>query len=289
MSGIQNKNLIFYSLHPNDQLSRMCLSQLDKMPELSSQFIRICVHHPQSLSQPNPAIPNLPPKVQECRKRGLIPILGIAGFNDAIFAQDALSWIKGSSLGKESVTPSNIDGAGITDNCSTIEQASRPQNSLFDTNYNLGFSNAKGEFNKGYANIDEASSNRIVTYDESNCKKDASRQISQRLEQLKFNRDVEAPQAPQRAGGYNMPNQGGYGMPNQGMPQMPQMPGMGGRGMPGGMPGGGRGMPGGGRGMPGMPQMPQMPRQGMPGMPQMGGMSQGPMMGGRQSSRAMYR
>jgi hypothetical protein len=245
-------------MHPNDKLSSMCLAELDKMPELSKQFIRICIHHPNDFNLP-PLI-NLPSKVDMCKNKGLIPILAIAGFKEAVFANSALSWIKESALKMdEGIAPSNIHGGGVADNCSSIGQASQGGNSLFDTDYNIGFSSAKGEFNKGYANIDEAASNRIVTYDESNGKKAASNEISQRLEELKFNRDVDMPKAQPRIGD----SMGGMGQQNQGMPSMPSMPM--------------RGM----QGMQGMPMMPmqgqQMQGQQMQGQQMQGGMQQGMM------------
>lgn len=275
MSGFQNKNLIFYSMHPNDQLSKMCLAELDKMPELKKQFIPICIHHPRDISRP--PLVQLPHQVDQCKQKGLIPILAIAGFKEAIFATSALSWIKESALKlDEGIAPSNIHGGGVADNCSSISQASLSGNSLFDTDYNIGFSSAKGEFNKGYANIDEAAESRIVTYDEVNDRKAASSEISQRLEQLKFNRDVDMPNAPMRVGGNNplpmMPG-GMQGGGQRGMPQIPQMPQMPGYGQPQQqMPGYGQPQPQmqmPGYGQPQMPQMPQMPGGGyIPSQPQ---------------------
>jgi hypothetical protein len=227
MSGFQNKNLIFYSMHPNDKLSRMCLLELDKLPELNKQFIRICIHHPQDIKKP--PIINLPPKVDHCKNHGLIPILAIAGFREAITANSALSWIKESALKMDAgIAASNIHGGGVADNCSSITQASQSGNALFDTDYNIGFSDAKGEFNKGYANIDEAVKSRIMTYDEVNDKKAASGQIAQRLENMKFSRDIDVPKA-MVGGGMGIPNNGNMSMPDrqqQGMSGMPGMPGM---------------------------------------------------------------
>lgn len=253
------------------------MAELDKMPRLKEQFIPICIHHPQNLQAP-PLI-RLPMQIQECKKQGLIPILAIAGFKELIFAQSALSWIQESALKfEEGVTPSNIHGSGMADNCSTISQASRQHNSLFDTDYNLGFSSAKGEFAKGYSNIDEAVENRIITYDNKDSRKDASNKIAQRLEQMKFNRDIDVPKVPPRVGGLGNAGMMGGGVP-QGLPQMPQMPQH--QGMPHiphapsrmSMPArGGGGMPQmpQQRGMHGsMPQMPRMPRGGMPQMPRM--------------------
>jgi hypothetical protein len=244
MSGIQNKNLLFYSLHPNDALSKQCLEHLDKFPVLNKQFIRICIHDPRDFNRPPQNI-RLPRVVEQCKQRGLIPILAIAGLTEPVFAQAAISWMKESSLNsKADLMASNIHGSGIADSCCTIEQASQSGNSLFDTDYNIGFSNGRGEFNKGYSSIEESCDNRIVTYDDGNDKRSASSEIAKRMEQLKFSREQDMPgqrvpqisQMPQMAGG------GGGGM--MGMPQMPQMPQM---------PGGGM------MGIPQMPQMPQMP------------------------------
>ena len=272
MSGIQNKNLIFYSLHPNDKLSKLCLEELDKMPEFKKQFIPICIHDPRDVNRP-PTI-RLPQKVEDCKRKGLIPILAIAGFKEAIFATSALSWIKESALKTgDALLGSNIHGGGVADNCSLISQAGESGNSLFDTDYNIGFSTAKGEFNKNYANIDEAAESKIVTYDESSDKNNASSEISQRLEQLKFNRDQDMPNQRQMPQMPQMPRQ----MNNQQMPnmnqQMPQMP-------VGQMPN---------RDMPPMGQMPNRD------MPPMGQMMQGmssrdmpPMPNGMPSSNASY-
>jgi hypothetical protein len=300
MSGIQNKNLIFYSLHPNDKLSKLCLEELDKMPEFKKQFIPICIHDPRDVNRP-PTI-RLPQKVEDCKRKGLIPILAIAGFKEAIFATSALSWIKESALKTgDALLGSNIHGGGVADNCSLISQAGESGNSLFDTDYNIGFSTAKGEFNKNYANIDEAAESKIVTYDESSDKNNASSEISQRLEQLKFNRDQDMPnqrqmpQMPRQMNNQQMPRQmNNQQMPNmnQQMPQMPmgQMPN---RDMPpmGQMPN--RDMPPMGQ-MPNrdMPPMGQMPNRDMPPMGQMmQGMSSRdmpPMPNGMPSSNASY-
>ena len=264
MSGTHNKNLLFYSLYPNDKISRQCLAELEKLPELKKQFVKFCVHDPRNINGPAPI--KLPKIVYDCMERGLVPIIAAAGFNQPIHADSALSWIKQSALNKSGIMPSNIHGQGGADNCSTIEQASRSGNSLFDTDYNIGFSSGQGEFNKGYASIDEAVENRIVTYDEANDKNQASQEIQQRLEQLKFNRDTEVPRQQQRIGGVGnggqmpqMPMQQGgmQQMPmqqqQQGMPQMPMQQG-------------------------GMPQMPMQQQGGMPQMPmQQRGMPQMPM------------
>ena len=270
MSGTRNKNLLFFSLHPNDHISRECLKELSKLPELSNQVVKICIHDPKDFRKP-PTV-RLPKIVNQCKERGLIPLIAVAGFNEPVFAQQALSWIKQSALKKSGVMPSNIHGSGASDNCSTIDQASMSGNTLFDTDYNIGFGSGKGEFSKNYASIDESCENRIVTYDEFNDKGKAAEEIKQRLDQLKFNRDADTPNI-RRIGGIDAGGGGGGNMPM--MPPMPPMPGGGMQMQQGGMPMMPQ-MSGRGGGMPMMPQMqmpqprqPQQPQHGMPMMPQM--------------------
>lgn len=279
-----NKNLIFYSNYPGDNNSQLCLDALNKCPSLNKQFIRICIHDPRDPSRPPPI--NLPPRVFECKRRGLMPILAISGFNEPIFANDALSWIQNTSLSqKEDVIGSNIHGQGTADNCCTISQTAQGGNELFETDYNIGFSSGDGEFGKMYSSINEAASSRIVTFD--NDSKDKTRdedEIQRRLDQLRFDREADVPRTMARVGGIAPPGQmqsGGGGMPM--MPMMPPLQGQqgmhGGRGMMPMMPqhqgqgqGYGYGYPmqmqgGRGHGMPMMPQQGHGQGRGMPMMP----------------------
>jgi hypothetical protein len=272
MSGTHNKNLLFYSLYPNDQISRQCLMELEKLPQLKKQFIMLCIHDVRNIKKP-PAI-NLPKIVYKYKEKGLIPFIAVAGFDKPVLAGAALSWIKETALKKSDIMPSNIHGQGVSDNCSTIEQAGMMGNTLFDTDYNIGFGSGKGEFSKKYASIDEACESTIVTYDDINDRKTAADEIKNRLEKLKFSRETEVPRAIQRIGGTGsmdgqLPMMGGQPQGSRAM-----MPQMGGRGQPPMM------MPQmGSRGQPPM-MMPQMGSRGQPPMmmPQMGGRGQPPMM-----------
>jgi hypothetical protein len=223
MSGIQNKNVLFYSTYPNDIISKLCLEELEKTPELNKQFIKVCIHHPQDYTKP-PLI-NLPQRIMQFRER--VPVLAASGFNELIHSQSALSWIKETALKHKDIMPSNIHGGGCADNACTIEEAAKGGNTLFDTDYNIGFSAGSGEFSKLYANIDEASQNRIVTYDEMNDKKHASADISRKLEDLKFAREIGMPKPQPRAGNGDMTEYGNqplYSNQPGMMPMMPPMP-----------------------------------------------------------------
>ena len=264
-NGILNKSIIFYSRFPHDNMSRECLMELEKTPALNKQFVKICVHHPQDTSRP-PEV-NLPQIVKKLVGSGKIPILAVSGMKYPIFAQYAISWLQDNALKQQNGGLSSISiGGNDTDDCSTVEQTELMSSLFINPEYNLGFTDAKGETGKDYANIDEACQLQIQTYNDVSEKGAAATEAQKKLEQIKNARNNDIPPPIRRIGG----------MPTEGMPMMPMMPNMGGNGMQ--MP---RGMP-----MQGGMQMPmQMPMQGgmQMQMPMQGGMQmQMPMQGGMQ-------
>jgi len=256
MSGLQNKNIIFYSNYPNDKFSQLCLEEINSNEALNKQFIRVCVHHPQNFNMNPPhRLPNI---ILQLRDSGRIPVLAISGFTKPILGAEALTWLQDNALKclNGGLDACNIGSGGIADDCSTIAQTEMSGSEFFNTQYNMGFSDGRGETGKGYANIDESVENRIMTYDDQSDKKRASHETEARLSAIKAQRNMETPQPMNRVGGMpQIPGGGGSGMPMQngmnGMPQMPMQGGM--NGMPQ-MPMG-RGML-----MNGMPQMPLMRR-----------------------------
>ena len=262
-----NKNIIFYSNFPHDKLSQMCLAEIERNADLSRQFLRICVHHPRNPNMP-PTV-NLPRIVVQLLDR--VPIIAISGFTKPIFAYEALKWLQSNQLKGENtdIRAGCIQGTAIADNCATVEQAGTVGSEFFNTEYNMSFTDGKGEFNKVYSNLED--NNRIITYDDVSDKKKASAAAQQNFERIKQQRDIEVPRTQMRIGG--LAENGGNGnmpmMPNMpNMPNMPMMPNTGGA-MYGGMPNyGGSSMPNyGGGGMPNygggmnnsMPMMPTMP------------------------------
>lgn len=252
-----NKNLIFYSMHPNDTVSQQCIAAISNNEEFNRQFIRICVHHPQNYNMPPPyRLPNI---INQLRSRNLIPVLAVSGFKKPVLAQDALNWLQDNALKalNGGISACNLNPSA-TDNCSTIMQAELAGSELFGTEYNMGFADAKGETGKMYSNIDEAAEGRIMTYDDISTKKRASQETQSRLDMIKAQRQSEVPQPLMRtsvSGASRNNMSGGSG----GMPMMPMMPNMMQQRGNGGMPmmpmmqgGGGNAM------MPMMPMMPMM-------------------------------
>ena len=200
MSGIHNKNIIFYSNYPQDKLSAECLTEISKNETVKNQFILLCVHDLYSINSPPPY--RLPKKIIELKDKGLMPILCISGFKNYILANSALTWLKANSE-KEingGVEGYSVESSGFADNCSTIEQAEIVGLEHFNSEYNLGFSSGKGEVGKSYSNIEEVTQAQIVTYDTedsssgamSSEKKRAAQEMQKRLDTLQTQRREEA-------------------------------------------------------------------------------------------------
>lgn len=252
MSGLQNKNIIFYSMV--DEMSRQCLKEIDQNESLRKQFIKVCIHHPQNPSMP--ALIRLPKQVLKLKEKNIIPVLAVAGFSKVILAGDALTWLQDNALKalNDGVSACNI-GSSTADNCSTIAQTEIMGSELFGTEYNMGFADGKGETGKNYSNIDESSQQRIATFDDISNKKRASSETARRLELIKNQRDVDVPATNQRVSGFQMPiapqrpapmQMGGFPQAPQ-APQVPQVPHM--------------GIPNYAMSMPMMPARPPMPPQ----------------------------
>ena len=192
MSGLHNKNIIFYSNYSHDKLSSVCLQEISKNENVKNQFILLCVHDLYVIGNPPPY--RLPKKISELSEKGLTPILCISGFKHYILGSAALNWLKTNSE-KElngGVEGYSAESSGIADNCSTIDQTEIVGMDHFNEEYNLCFSTGRGEVGKGYSNIEEVVQSQIVTYDadESNGteKKKAAVEMQKRLDKLQSQR-----------------------------------------------------------------------------------------------------
>jgi hypothetical protein len=232
MASIKDKNLLFYSVHQNDQISREFLSELEKNPMLKKQFILVCVSDPKI---------HIPDKIKQLNK---VPVLVTSGLNRPIFGSDAISWLKNNSFQEKA----NGFEYGSLDNDTSKyaflgdESKVSDYNQFFNNDYNHGFVEKDSTLNKQFANLKTDA--HISTYDDSNeMKKDISAQMDQRLSQLRQQRDADVPKPIKRMGGLegvgggngfqqnqmggdngNVPtyNQNPFG--NHNMPQQPRLP-----------------------------------------------------------------
>ena len=82
MSKIRDKNLLFYSIHPNDTYSRDFRAELERNPNLKQQFIQICVNDPKI---------EVPPKIKQMNQ---VPIVIVPEFPKPVMGPEALSWLR---------------------------------------------------------------------------------------------------------------------------------------------------------------------------------------------------
>jgi hypothetical protein len=198
MSSIKDKNLLFYSVHPNDEFSKEFMAELEKNANLKKQFILVCVNDPNI---------RIPDKIKQL---GKVPVLIVAGFNKPIFGKDAVSWSKNNTF-QEKANGSFEYGALGDDNSKFAflgdEFKTSDYNQYFNNDYNNGFVKKDATLNKTFTNV--TADAHITTFDDQNeMKKDVSGQLEQRLAQLRQQRDTDVPKPVRRIGGLeDNPNQ----------------------------------------------------------------------------------
>jgi hypothetical protein len=224
---MENANIIFYSLHPQDNDSKIFMELLAKNPGLDKQFVKVCVY-PNLNNITIPAI---------IRQINTVPVLIASGFDKPIIGKDAVSWIQNNPFNSDQANGfdfADIGNGKFSSNCASLQEDSgNAPNSLaqfYDNdNYNNGFGKAdnKSQTGNNFAAIDNV--NRIDTYAD-NGKKGMTDIMKQKLDQLQNSRNMEVnPQNQQnqqnqqqgspfgRQGG--MPQGNGFGNPFNGNPQ----------------------------------------------------------------------
>src|SRR3990167_6916874 len=148
-----NKSIIFYSKYPQDQMSRVCLQEIDKNPAL-------------------PPLIQLPQIIISLIDR--VPILAISGHKQPILARDALTWLQRTLLNEDQgIKAGSLEGS-IADDCSTIDQSEG-----FGTDFYSSVCKNLNDVCKDYASISETN-NKIETYaDESSKNKDYLNSLNQ--------------------------------------------------------------------------------------------------------------
>ena len=204
MASVRDKNLLFYSIHPNDEYSKEFMKELDKYPQLKKQFILICVNDPNI---------RIPEKIKQLNK---VPVLVAAGFSKPILGNDAVSWLKNGGLQEKA---NGFDYGSLNDDISKFAFLSddlKPSdyNQFYNSDYNHGFTDRDSILNHQFSKLNETS--HITTFDDSNeLKKDISSQLEQRLSQLRQQRDTDIPRAVKRIGGLDdQQNTGGQNFLN---------------------------------------------------------------------------
>jgi hypothetical protein len=156
MSSVKDRNLLFYSIHPNDEYSREFMQELEKNQNLKKQFILVCVNDPNI---------RIPDKIKQLNK---VPVLIVAGFNRPIFGGDAVSWLKNNSFQEKA---NGMDYGSLNSDDSKYaflgdEFKPSDYNQYFNGDYNQGFTEKEGVLNKQFTNVTKDA--HITTYSDAN-------------------------------------------------------------------------------------------------------------------------
>ena len=231
-----DKNVIFYSLHPQDQDSKTFMELLSKNPGLDKQFIKVCVY---------PNIKNIPiPEI--IRKINTVPVLIASGFEKPIIGKDAVSWIQNNPFNSDNANGldyADIGNGKFSSTCASLQDDGAGNSTLSQfyqiDNYNSGFAPADNRTQTGnnFAGLDN--NNRIDTYSDTGAKKAQPDLMKQKMEQLQQMRNMDfnsdnnqqsntgfsgfGNQGQQQGLLYN-PNPFGSPMQQQQQQQQPQMP-----------------------------------------------------------------
>jgi hypothetical protein len=205
MTSIKDKNLLFYSVHPKDEHSKIFLSELKKNPQLERQFILVCVSDPKI---------KIPPKIHQL---GKIPILIASGLNQPIFGEQAISWLKNNNFQEKG---NGYEYGTLGDDMSKYallgdESKLSGYQQSFNQDYNRGFSEKDGYLNQQFANITAVDGDsHISTYEDPNEKKDAGKDLDAKLSQYRQQRELDVPKPIRREGAmdnFTQRNDGGNG------------------------------------------------------------------------------
>jgi len=184
-----NKNILFYSIHPNDTNSKQFMTLLNKYSYLKQQFILVCVN------DPNIKIPQIILDI------GTTPVLLSQGhgFNKPIIGTDAVSWLengnmqdKANGMDYGSFNDTDISQYAILSN----ENVNSEYHQYHNADYNRGFDFKDANINSNFSKLTE--NNHVETYDDSGEKKNNTIKLDKRLEELKSMRKAEVPSTLKR-------------------------------------------------------------------------------------------
>lgn len=216
-------NILFYSSHPNDQLSREILQELNRNNLLREQYLTVCVNSPGI---------RLPKMITE---KNEVPVIVTRGFDKPISGESALSLIReansGKSGGLDYGDPSKAGQVSEDHGVLANEAGRTSYHQAFNEDWNHGSENDNRTLNSAFSPIEDGfQQNTVDTYEEKDKynTKGLKNQLDRKLKQVNFQRMQEVPQPIQRIGSGG----GGLGMPlaatQQQLPNSSLGPNMGG-------------------------------------------------------------
>lgn len=149
-------NILFYSNHSQDILSREILQELNKDPSLKEQFATFCVNTPGI---------KLPKIIIE---KNEVPVIITSGFKTPISGEDALKWIRERNSGKAiGLDYGDVNhGNEVSQDHSILasESGRTSYHQSFNEDWNLGNDSDSMNINNCYSSIEDQ--NSLDTYEE---------------------------------------------------------------------------------------------------------------------------
>lgn len=180
-------NILFYSNHSHDNLSREILQELNKDQSLKDQFATFCVNTPGI---------KLPKIIIE---KNEVPVIITSGFKTPISGEDALKWIREHNSGKAvGLDFGDVNhGNDISQDHSVLanESSRTSYHQAFNDDWNLGNESDNMNVNNCYSSIDDK--NEVETYEErgKHNTRGLKTELNKRMRSLDFQRkrDVNPP------------------------------------------------------------------------------------------------
>lgn len=187
-------NILFYSSHPNDELSKEILNELNKNHLLKEQYVTICVNSPGI---------KLPRMITENNE---VPVIVTRGFDKPISGEAALSLIREANSGKAGgLDYGDPEKAGMVSEDHGVlanESGRTSYHQPFNEDWNQGAENDTRTLNSAFAEYDQGfEQNTVDTYEEKGRgTKGLKTQLDRKLRQRNFQRMKEVPPPLQRVG-----------------------------------------------------------------------------------------
>jgi hypothetical protein len=179
MSKLEEQNIIFYSQHPNDLISKEFMTILQKNPILDKQFIKVCVY-------PNYQNIKIPQKIAQLN---VVPVLVAAGFPEPVTGNNALSWLKNNIM----------VNCSENSECIALDSSSSFSGRFSSLTNDMCIGDNCGQFFSEYVSDGTQSRQPVITTN--GPKKELNDGMNQKLCQLQQMRDRDIPRPLPSLGG----------------------------------------------------------------------------------------
>lgn len=198
--------ILFYSVDPNDVLSKQIMIELKKNTEISKLVKTICVSNPNI-------------KIPKAIQGYDMPLIVMRGFTKPLVGKDALSWLAERSSGKcGGLEYAKMDKVNeISDSFGTLDVSANDKSNNYQSlnEFNKdGISPTHHNISNVFSDINDKQN--VEIYDESDLKKKNQKDTDKDLQRFMAERDKGVPKPITRIGGNNTNGNNPFGNNAQG-------------------------------------------------------------------------